>query len=81
MDSSADWLIAGRKLQNTCLEEITQIVAIAAQGRRREVVTRQAGEERRHPARFAGDRLGRLYARRVIPALAPLFAACNTASQ
>ena len=27
-------------------EEVAQVVAVAAQGRRREVVTRQAGEER-----------------------------------
>ena len=42
-------------------EEMAQIVAVAAQGRRREVVMRQAGEERCHPARFGGDRLGCLY--------------------
>jgi hypothetical protein len=34
---------------------------VAAQGCRREIVARQAGEEGHHPARFAGDRLGRLY--------------------
>ena len=42
-------------------EEMAQVVAVAAQGRRREIVLRQAGEERRHPARLAGDHLGCWY--------------------
>ena len=34
-------------------EEVAQIVAVTAQGGRREVVARQAGEEGRHPSRLA----------------------------
>ena len=63
-------------------QEMTQVVAIAAQGRRREVVTRQAGEEGDHPARFGGrsPRLLVLHAKSS-PALAPRFVACNTPVQ
>ncbi len=34
--------------------EVVQVVAVAAQRRRRQVIARQAGEERRHPAWLAG---------------------------
>jgi len=42
-------------------QEMPQIVPVAAQGRRREVVTRQAVEERRHPAGLGSDCPGCLY--------------------
>jgi len=42
-------------------QEVAQVVTVAAQRRRREVVTRQAGQEGRHPARFGGDSLGCMY--------------------
>jgi hypothetical protein len=42
-------------------EEVAKVITVSAQGCRREVVTRQTGEESRHPIRFGGDRLGCLY--------------------
>src|SRR5665213_3952411 len=42
-------------------QEVAQVVTVAAQRRRREVVTRQAGQEGRHPARFGGASLGCMY--------------------
>ena len=63
-------------------EEVAQVVAVAAQRRRREVVTRQAGQERRHPARFARrSASAACIARKVIPRVRPRFIACNTADQ
>jgi hypothetical protein len=50
---------------------------VAAQCRQREVVTRQIGEESRHPTRFGGNHIGRLYCTQT-PTLAPRFIACNT---
>ena len=43
-------------------QEMAQVVAVAAQGCRCEVVTRQAGEKGRHPSWFArGVRRRRMY--------------------
>jgi hypothetical protein len=42
-------------------EEVAKVITVSAQGCRREVVTRQTGEESRHPIRFGDVRLGCLY--------------------
>ena len=42
-------------------KEVAKVISVSAQGCRREVVTRQTGEESRHPTRFGDDRLGCLY--------------------
>jgi hypothetical protein len=41
-----EWAVMSRAIP---AEEVTQVVAIAARGRRGEAIARQAGEERTHP--------------------------------
>lgn len=42
-------------------EEVPQVIAVAAQGGRRQIVARQAREERSHPDRLDGVHACRMY--------------------